>query len=96
VAAAAFMIEDREEPRRIVDPDVRARAETVRRDAAAMTPVRTRTLQRGWRVVKAARTHGTWRVANYVPYAVYVEYGTRYMRAQAPLGRAAARAEARS
>jgi hypothetical protein len=36
---------------------------------------------------------GVWRVTNYVPWSVYVEYGTRYVRAQAPLGRAMARQE---
>jgi hypothetical protein len=95
MAAPRLTITDRNAPRRLIDPEIRRRAEAVRSDAASFTPVRTGTMARGWRVVKAAQRDGLWRVTNYVRYAVYVEYGTATMHAQAPLGRAVARAQRR-
>jgi hypothetical protein len=44
----------------------------------------------GWHTVPG-QDPGTTLVVNTTPYARYVEYGTRHMRAKAPLGRAAAR-----
>jgi hypothetical protein len=94
--ASRFEVTARDQPRQIIDPDIKAIAETIRRDAASFTPRDTGTMAGNWRVVKAARTHGTWRVTNYTPYAFYVEFGTRNMQAQAPLGRATARQDRRS
>lgn len=96
MAASRFTVTDRKQPQRIVDPEIRRRAETLRTDAANFTPVDTGEMRRGWRIVKGSIRDGVWFVTNYVPYSVYVEYGTRHMRAQAPLGRALARQERRS
>jgi hypothetical protein len=93
--AARLTITDREAPRRMIDPEIRRRAEAIRRDAANNTPVQTGEMRRGWKLVKGTKRDGLWQVTNQVSYSVYVEYGTRHMRAQAPLGRAIARAEAR-
>jgi hypothetical protein len=87
--SAQFRVTDPKAPRRELDPWTRAMAHRVMRDAQSGTPRRTGTLARGWRVVKVG--NAVYRVANDVPYARFVEYGTRHMAPAAMLGRAVAR-----
>jgi hypothetical protein len=93
-SGARFTVTDREEPKRLIDPEIKSRAETLRDDARSFTPRRTGTMAAGWQVVWGGR-RAMWQVQNLVPYSVYVEFGTRHMRAQAPLGRARARQDRR-
>jgi HK97 gp10 family phage protein len=92
-AGVEYETVDDDEPRRIVNPEVRRVASEVARDARSMTPRRTGTLRDGWRV--AQRGKFGWSVVNDTPYARFVEYGTRHMRGQAMLGRALERARSR-
>jgi hypothetical protein len=100
-APPRFTVTDRKEPQRLIDGDIKARAQAVARDAASFTPTgATGRLKAGWRVVKGTKRDGLWRVTNYVPYSVYVEYGTRRADGSvippvAMLGRAVARQERR-
>jgi len=89
VADAEFVITDPSAPRRCVQPDIAGIAGQVAAAASANSPTLTGRLARSWRTVPG-RDPGTTLVTTDVPYARYVEYGTRYMRASAPLGRAAA------
>lgn len=75
--------------RRCVQPDIARIARGVAADAAARTPVHTGALRAGWKVVPGDDP-GTSVVVNEVPYARFVEYGTRRRAAAAMLGRAIA------
>jgi hypothetical protein len=90
-----FTVTDRKAPRREVAPGIKAIASQVRSDAAAGTPVETGRLRAAWRVQNYPSAQGQT-VINDVPYARFVEYGTRYMPPAAMLGRALARARARA
>jgi hypothetical protein len=76
-------------PRREVDPGIASRASAIAAAAAGGSPVRTGRLAGGWTVARG-RYPGVWIVTNSVPYARYVEYGTRTRPAAAMLGRARA------
>jgi hypothetical protein len=88
-----FYVEDRRAPRREAAPGILAEARRLAEDAKRNTPRRTGDMARGWRA--AADASGNARVINDVPYARFVEYGTRHMAPRAPLGRALANARAR-
>jgi len=88
--ASTFRVTHPEAPRLAVDPDMRAKAEQVRSDAAALTPRQTGRLAGSW-VMQREHT-ASYRVSTDVPYARYVEYGTRFMRGAAMMGRALAKA----
>ena len=84
-----YRVYDRRAPRQVVSPEIRRIAERVRTRAAAATPRLTGRLAEGW-YVEAGRDPGTSLVRNDVPYARFVEYGTRRQPARAMLGRALA------
>jgi bacteriophage HK97-gp10 putative tail-component len=88
--ASTFRVTHPEAPRLAVDPNMREKAEQVRSDAAALTPVETGQLAASWAVDKA--NEASYRVSADVPYARYVEYGTRFMHGAAMMGRALAQA----
>jgi cytidylate kinase len=88
-SSAAFTVTDPQAPRRAVAQNVAEIAAQVAVSAAANTPQRTGRMARSWRTVPG-RDPGTALVVNDTEYARFVEYGTRHMRAAAPLGRATA------
>jgi len=88
---AEFRITDPTAPRRCVQPDIADIAGQIRAAAAANSPRLTGRLAASWTTVPG-RDPGTTLVTTSVPYARFVEYGTRHRRADAPLGRALAAA----
>lgn len=86
---ATFTVTDPEAPRKCVAEDVRGQAEHLAADAEARTPRDTGLMAASWRV-EAGDDVATCAVVNDAPYAVFVEYGTRYDAPAAPLGQAAA------
>jgi hypothetical protein len=80
--------------RLVVQPDIRAIGEALASDASARTPRDTGRMAASYRVLPG-RDPGTSIVVNDAPYARYVEYGTRYQPARAPLGRSLATARGR-
>ena len=90
---AAPGLVDESQLTRAVDPLVDRVAGEVAADASSGSPRRTGALASGWRVVTVGR--GERRVVNSVPYARFVEYGTRHVRPAAMLGMATARARSR-
>jgi len=88
--ASTFRVTNPEAPRLAVDPNMREKADQVAHDASALTPVLTGQLAASWTVEKSHEA--SYRVSTDVPYARYVEYGTRFMRGAAMMGRALARA----
>ena len=88
---SVYRVTDPKAPRKAVAEDIKGIAERLAADAAANTPRRTGRMAASYRV-EQGRDPATSLVVNDTPYAVYVEYGTRYDPAQAPLGRAAAAA----
>jgi hypothetical protein len=89
--SAKFTVTDHHAPRLAVAPDIKDMAHRIAADAAANTPVLTGRMA-GAYVVEQGDDPATSIVRNPTPYARFVEYGTRYEPAQAPLGRAIARA----
>lgn len=93
MSTASFRVTNPQALLEAVDPVVGMVAKEMAGDAAADTPRRTGRMAASWR---ASRDRlGEWSVTNSAAYARFVEYGTRHMRASAPLGRAAARARGR-
>jgi hypothetical protein len=88
-AVVTYKVLDPLAPRKAADPNIRATAEEVAVRAARYAPVVTGRLAAGYKVEKGEH-HAVYLVVNEVPYAIFVEYGTRFMRAEAPLGRAMA------
>ena len=88
---AEFTVTDPHAVRRVVQPDIHRMATRLASDAAAGTPNDTGRMAASYHVV-AGEDPGTSFVTNDAPYARYVEYGTRYRAASAPLGRAMANA----
>lgn len=84
--------EDAIKARQAVRNDVQRIADNLAADVAARTPTETGTLRLGWRVVPG-NDPATFFVTNDVPYARFVEYGTRYVNAVAMLGQALAAAK---
>jgi HK97 gp10 family phage protein len=88
-ASATFTVTDARAPRHAVSKNVADIASGVAARAASNTPRRTGRMAASWRTVPG-QDHGTTLVINTAEYARFVEYGTRHMRASAPLGRALA------
>lgn len=87
---ARFTVTDPSAPRRACSGMIRQVAENVAADARSRTPVESGDLKAGWKV-EPGRAEGVWLVLNDVPYARFVEYGTRNDPAHPMLGPAAAR-----
>jgi Bacteriophage HK97-gp10, putative tail-component len=87
---ATFVVTDPKQIRTACQAGVAAIAEQVAARAAANSPRRFGRLAAGFRTQPGYDDPGTTVVVNSVPYARFIEYGTRHMRAYAPLGRAAA------
>jgi len=69
--------------------EVQRRAENVRALAVQISPVRTGRYRASHTVRSGVRPSGAYaKMSNSVPYAVYLEFGTRKMRAQRILTRA--------
>ena len=85
-SAATFTVTDPTAPRRAVDPAIGAMAEHLRADISGLTPRLTGRLAGSWRVDREGVAE--FAVTTDVPYARFVEYGTRNMAAAAPVGRA--------
>jgi HK97 gp10 family phage protein len=94
-SSSTFRVTQPEARRLVVERNIHEIAEQLAADAEANTPHETGRLAASYRV-EPGREPGTSLVVNDAPYARFVEYGTRYMPAQAPLGRALAEARARS
>jgi hypothetical protein len=90
MAGATFRVVDRQAPRRAAAPHVASVASKVVAQIQAGTPVQTGRLRAGWRVVPG-RVPGVQLLVNDVPYARFVEYGTRRRQANPAAGRALAR-----
>ena len=76
----------RRHPRRVADPRILAEAQDVAHEAAGRSPHGdTGQLAAGWTVVPG-RVPYVHIVTNTVPYAMFVEYGTRNMQAEPMLG----------
>jgi len=89
--AATFTVTNPGAAYEAADPGIGRIAEQLCADAQARTPVRTGRLAAGWRVAEGDRK-GSRLVVNDVPYAHFVEYGTRDMAAEPMIGPAVARA----
>lgn len=92
---ARFTVKNPHARRLVVERDIHGIAERLAADAEQQTPVITGRLAASY-AVEPGKEPGTSVVTNSAPYARFVEYGTRYMRAEAPLGRALAAARART
>jgi hypothetical protein len=91
MADSTFTVNDPRAPRLAVAPEIKNIAEAIAADAAANTPRLTGRMA-GAYVVVQGDDPATSLVENPTPYARFVEYGSRYDTAQAPLGRAVAKA----
>jgi hypothetical protein len=92
---STFTVKNPHARRLVVERDIHDIAERLAADAEQRTPVLTGKLAASY-AVEPGKEPGTSIVTNSAPYARFVEYGTRYMRAEAPLGRALAAARART
>ena len=90
--SSEFHVTDWSALHRAVDPAVEHVANGITANAAARTPVETGRLRGGWKVGKTR--DGGREVSNDVPYARFVEYGTKHNQARAMLGQATAQARA--
>jgi hypothetical protein len=88
---STFRVTNPHAPRLAVDPDMREKAEQLRSDAEALTPRETGRLAGSWQMEKDHTA--SYRVTTDVPYARYVEFGTRNMHGAAMMGRALAKAK---
>jgi hypothetical protein len=91
VADVEFTVTDWRARRYAIQQDIAEMAGRIAAAAAGNTPRHTGTMAGSWQVVPGADP-GTSLVINTAPHARFVEYGTRYRRADAPLGRARAAA----
>ena len=91
--SSEYRVLDPTAPRRAADPIVRKVTQQLTDAITASTPVETGKLRAGWHMVK--NSDSNWVIANDVPYARYVEYGTRHMAARPMMGRNLANAKAR-
>jgi hypothetical protein len=89
--AATFRVTRPEAPYIVADPAIRDIAERLLGEVAARTPVLTGRLAAAWQVSKGDRP-ADYRLSNPVPYARFVEYGTRYDAAQPMIGPVVAQA----
>lgn len=90
-AGATFKVTNAQARRLVIQPDIARIAGQIAEAARSATPVDTGNLAASWRTVPG-RDPGTTLVRSDVPYARYIEYGTRRRAASAPLGRALAAA----
>lgn len=90
-SGAVFTVTNPQAPREVVDPEIAAIAARLREEISGLTPRLTGRLASSWIVVRVGTSN--YAVSTDVPYARFVEYGTRYDRAQAPMGRALAMAK---
>jgi hypothetical protein len=90
-ASAAYTVTDPRAPRHAVAEDIKTIADQIAAAASANSPVVTGRLAGAYRV-EQGDDPATSAVVNDTPYARFVEYGTQYMPAEAPLGRALAAA----
>lgn len=86
---ATFRVTNRHAPRLAVDHDIGRRAAVLKDDAAELTPRRTGRLASSWQVTRKGPAE--YALTTDVPYAKYVEYGTKDMPPAAMLGRALAK-----
>jgi hypothetical protein len=86
--ASTFRVINPLAPKLAVDENMRLKAEQVAEIAAEHSPVETGRLAGSWKVEKKAEA--AYQVSTDVPYAPYVEYGTRFMRGAHMMGRAVA------
>ncbi len=92
--SSSFKVTDQRAARRAAWSIVRSQARQVMAEARDDTPVgKSGNLRAGWRVTPASDYDS--RVVNAVPYARYVEFGTKRQAPRAMLGKAVARARAR-
>jgi len=89
MAESTFRVLDRLAPRKAVDENIREAAQKVADDASSNAPRLTGRLAGSYHVVKG-RVPAVYLVDTEVEYARYVEFGTRNMKARAPMGRALA------
>ena len=82
---SVFKVVDPGEPRRVADRPIGDIAERICDRARARTPVITGRLRAGWRV-EHGREQAVRIIVNDVPYARFVEYGTKNMPAEPMLG----------
>ncbi len=92
VGGSRFVVTDPTAPRREADPGVGKVAQGVAQTAAGRAPKRTGRLAAGWRTVKQGPS--SYIVTNDVPYAKYVEFGTKNMPARPMLAPAVMAARA--
>jgi hypothetical protein len=85
-----FEVIDPLAPRKACGENVAEAAAAIRSQAAANTPRDTGLMASSWQTRPGYSDPATTVVMNTAPHARYVEYGTRHMRARAPLGRAMA------
>jgi hypothetical protein len=76
--------------RQAVQPNIKRMAEQVARDAAARSPRVTGRLAGGYKTEPGAKDPATTFVINEVPYARFVEFGSRGRPARPAFGRAIA------
>jgi HK97 gp10 family phage protein len=84
MGAVTYRVLDRTAPKRVVDPAISRVSTEVMRAAQARSPVETGRLRSGWTVRKIAA--GRYMVVNPVPYAKFVEYGTKDTPAHPMIG----------
>lgn len=89
-SGVTFKVTHPRAPRECVQQNVREAAQRIADRAAGNTPRRTGRLAGGWEVRPGYSDPGTSVVINRVPYARFVEYGTRNRPPAAMLGRALA------
>jgi hypothetical protein len=82
--------EDHRNLRLCVQPDIARAAQELASRAASNTPRLTGRMASSWTTAPGYSDPGTTVVTNTVPYARFVEYGTKSQPARAPLGRALA------
>ena len=85
-----FKVIDPRAPRLAVQQNVAEITARIASQAASNTPRLTGRMAAGWEVRPGYSDPGTSVVINTVPYARFVEYGTRTRPPRAPLGRALA------
>ena len=91
--SSVFKVTDPGAPRRVVDRGIGDIADRVCDDVRQRTPVLTGELAAGWKVDHGER-EGERTVTNEVPYARYVEFGTKNMQAEPMIGPVLAEARA--
>jgi HK97 gp10 family phage protein len=84
MGTVTYRILDRTAPKRVVDPSISRVSTEVMHAAQARSPVESGRLRAGWTVRKVGVAR--YVVANPVPYAKFVEYGTKDTPAHPMIG----------